>query len=290
MELGKKIRQLRFKASLTQEQLAEKLGIGPQSVSKWENAVAMPDITTLPLLAEVFGVSIDDLFDLTTEQRLNRIENRMDLEEDLPQDVFMEYEDFLKAQLADGQNKKRATELLAYLYWHRMDTYARKTSRYAKEAVRLSPRRRAASGCCRWQAGHASWDWNLRNHSAAIDFYRELDRSGPRQRARARLPDGQSAGGSPGGRGGGGPREAAAARRTSARSRTRSIGRISPSRDSSEPAADRIMETLRRAPEGSASHFEAAQYYAAKKCDYDKAIAAYEARLRAGAAPPALHR
>ena len=69
MELGKKIRQLRFKAGLTQEQLAERMGVSPQSVSKWENAVAMPDITALPLLAEVFGVSIDDLFDLTAEQR-----------------------------------------------------------------------------------------------------------------------------------------------------------------------------------------------------------------------------
>ena len=37
MELGKKIKQLRFKAGLTQEQLAEKLNIGAQSVSKWEN-------------------------------------------------------------------------------------------------------------------------------------------------------------------------------------------------------------------------------------------------------------
>ena len=36
MELGKKIRQLRYKAGLTQEQLADKLGIGPQSISKWE--------------------------------------------------------------------------------------------------------------------------------------------------------------------------------------------------------------------------------------------------------------
>ena len=73
MELGKKIRQLRFKAGLTQEQLAERMGVGAQSVSKWENAVSMPDITALPLLAEIFGVSIDDLFDLSAEQRLNRI-------------------------------------------------------------------------------------------------------------------------------------------------------------------------------------------------------------------------
>ena len=97
MELGKKIRQLRFKAGLTQEQLADQLGISAQSVSKWENNVAMPDITSLPLLAEILGISIDDLFDLTVEQRLNRIENRMDVEDELPQDVFWEYEEYLKS-------------------------------------------------------------------------------------------------------------------------------------------------------------------------------------------------
>ena len=42
----------------------------------------------LPLLAEIFGVTIDDLFDLTAEQRFNRIEHRMDIEDELPQDVF----------------------------------------------------------------------------------------------------------------------------------------------------------------------------------------------------------
>ena len=67
MEIGSKIKQLRYKCGLTQEQLASRLGISAQSVSKWENAVAMPDITLLPMLAEVFGVSIDELFDLTVK-------------------------------------------------------------------------------------------------------------------------------------------------------------------------------------------------------------------------------
>ena len=98
MELAGKIKQLRQKANLTQEKLADELGISPQSVSKWENRVAMPDITLLPKIAEVFGVSIDELFDLTVEQRFNRIENRMDLEEELPHEVFKEYEEFLKSQ------------------------------------------------------------------------------------------------------------------------------------------------------------------------------------------------
>lgn len=139
MELGKKIKHLRFQAGLTQEQLAEKLGIGAQSVSKWENAVAMPDIAALPLLAEIFGVSIDDLFDVTTEQRLNRIENRMYAEEELPSDIFREFESFLRAELDDPKHQKRATELIAYLYWHRMNAEAQKASRYAKEAIRRAP-------------------------------------------------------------------------------------------------------------------------------------------------------
>lgn len=63
MELGKKIRALRFRAGMTQEQL----GIAAQSVSKWENGTIMPDIITLPLIAEIFGITIDDLFDLTVE-------------------------------------------------------------------------------------------------------------------------------------------------------------------------------------------------------------------------------
>ena len=129
MELGKKIKQLRCRASLTQEQLAERLGISAQSVSKWENAVVMPDVTLLPLIAETFGVSIDDLFDLTVEQRFNRIENRMDLEEEFPADVYLEYEELLKAQLPEARHKKRATELLANLYWHRMNAYALKVRR-----------------------------------------------------------------------------------------------------------------------------------------------------------------
>ena len=182
MELGKKIRQLRFRAGLTQEQLAEKLGLGAQAVSKWENAAAMPDITALPLLAEIFGVSIDDLFDLSSEQRLNRIENRLDTEEDLPQDVFMEYEEFLKGQLNTEENKKRATSLIAYLYWHRMESYARKAGRYAREAVQAAPNEKDCQWILQKAEGHAVWDWNMANHSKGIEFYRELVEKHPEDR------------------------------------------------------------------------------------------------------------
>ena len=59
--LGKRIAQNRKQLELTQEQLAEKLGVSPQAVSKWENDQSCPDISLLPKLAEIFGCSTDAL-------------------------------------------------------------------------------------------------------------------------------------------------------------------------------------------------------------------------------------
>lgn len=60
--LGENIRQFRKTMNLTQEELADKLGVSFQAVSKWENAQSAPDISLLPLLAEIFRCTIDDLF------------------------------------------------------------------------------------------------------------------------------------------------------------------------------------------------------------------------------------
>ena len=59
--LGKRIMALRKAAGMTQEQVAERLGISPQAVSKWENDVSCPDISILPQLAEKLGVTTDEL-------------------------------------------------------------------------------------------------------------------------------------------------------------------------------------------------------------------------------------
>ena len=53
---------------MTQDALAEKLGVTFQAVSKWENGLAMPDITFLPRLSEIFGVTVDSLFGLAARQ------------------------------------------------------------------------------------------------------------------------------------------------------------------------------------------------------------------------------
>ena len=272
MELGKKIRQLRFKAGLTQEQLSERMGVGPQAVSKWETGAAMPDVTALPLLAEIFGVTIDDLFDLTAEQRLNRIENSLDVTKDLPPDLFREYEDFLKEQQKDPARQKRAAELLAYLYWHRMYADSERVSRWAKEAISSAPNEKGCQYMLQMAMGSTVWDWNMANHSRAVDFYRELAEANPG----CKMPlydliENHRA------------EEAEhylelLCRVEDANPVLKDVYRayIALARFN-EPEADRIMEELLRAhPEDSGYLFEAANYYA-RKCDYDKAIGYYEA-------------
>ena len=59
--LGSRIAELRRKKNMTQEELAAELGVTPQAVSKWENDLSCPDITLLPQLARLFGVTTDEL-------------------------------------------------------------------------------------------------------------------------------------------------------------------------------------------------------------------------------------
>ncbi|MBP1555204.1 MAG: helix-turn-helix transcriptional regulator [Oscillospiraceae bacterium] len=275
MELGNKIRQLRYRAGLTQEQLADRLGVGAQAVSKWENSVAMPDISLLPAISETFGVSIDELFDLSSEQKLNRIENSLDIEDDLPNDQFREYEDFLRSQMTEEAHKQRAVDLMAYLYWHRMNAAAQKVRQYAKDSIRMAPSEKKSQWMLAQAERHYVWDWNISNHANAIDFYRELTESSPE----AVLPyyyliDNLLA-----------DHRADEAEKYLEILRgldgaSSVLCRIYPAHIAlarfDEKTADSIIEGLvRDDPDDSGILFETAQYYA-KKCDYDRAIELYE--------------
>lgn len=65
--LGKRIMALRKAAGMTQEQVAERLGVSPQAVSKWENDVSCPDVTMIPRIAQLFNVSTDELLHTAME-------------------------------------------------------------------------------------------------------------------------------------------------------------------------------------------------------------------------------
>lgn len=59
--LGSRITQKRKALGYTQEELAEKVGVSAQAVSKWENDISCPDISLLPNLAKVLGITTDEL-------------------------------------------------------------------------------------------------------------------------------------------------------------------------------------------------------------------------------------
>lgn len=80
VKIGKFISELRRERGLTQEQLAEKLGISNKTISRWENGNYMPPVEMLMELSKFFEVSINELL---SGQRLNEIEARTAAEENL---------------------------------------------------------------------------------------------------------------------------------------------------------------------------------------------------------------
>ena len=63
VNIGKNIKRLRQERRITQMELAESLAVTYQAVSKWERCVNSPDIVLIPKIAELFDVSIDELFE-----------------------------------------------------------------------------------------------------------------------------------------------------------------------------------------------------------------------------------
>ena len=63
MTIGKRIALLRKEKGMTQEDLANTMGVSPQAVSKWENDQTCPDISALPKLSKLLGVTVDELLE-----------------------------------------------------------------------------------------------------------------------------------------------------------------------------------------------------------------------------------
>lgn len=77
MELGKQIRKYRTDANLSQEELAEQVYVSRQTISNWENDKSYPDVKSLVLLSECFGVSLD----IMVKGDLERMKKEIDEQE-----------------------------------------------------------------------------------------------------------------------------------------------------------------------------------------------------------------
>ena len=182
MEMGKEIRRLRNDRGLTQEALAAALNVTAQTVSKWECGNSIPDVQLLPEIAVYFGVTIDQLFAMTPEQQLERIENRI-----YTRGLFSEAEQRqLEQQLftiaEDPAHAGKAQLMLTKLYNNQAEQYRLLAVERGKDAVELSGDPDAVSELANAWGSYIP-DWCVRNHHALIEWFSDFCRRHPDNRA-----------------------------------------------------------------------------------------------------------
>ena len=183
LDFGGKIKTLRLSKSMTQEQLAQRLRVSPQAVSKWENGVTLPDIQLLPELSILLGTSIDALFSMTDDKRMERIDNMLWDQRFLSREEFEAEERFLKDKCLEPDAQARATLLLAELYCKRAREYRELASPLARKALELLPDYEKAAHTALFEAeGGVFPDWNDVNHHRTIEFYKDFIARHPGQR------------------------------------------------------------------------------------------------------------
>lgn len=179
IDLGNRIRSLRLSHSMTQEQLAQELGVSPQAVSKWESGTNMPDIQLLPDLSVIFGVTIDDLFAMTDERRMERIENMLYDVRFLTYEEFLQHEKYLKELQNKPDHSAEAGLLLAMLYNKRANEYHELAKPLARAALQQIPGRKDAHNAI-FDAERGPYsDWNFVNHHDLIEFYKSVTAQHP---------------------------------------------------------------------------------------------------------------
>lgn len=183
LDFGGRIKTLRLSKSMTQEQLAQRLRVSPQAVSKWENGVTLPDIQLLPELSILLGTSIDALFSMTDDKRMERIDNMLWDQRFLSREEFEAEECFLKDKCLEPDAQARATLLLAELYCKRAREYRELASPLARKALELLPDYEKAAHTALFEAeGGVFPDWNDVNHHRTIEFYKDFIARHPSQR------------------------------------------------------------------------------------------------------------
>lgn len=105
--IGARIAEQRKQRGMTQETLAEALGVSAQAVSKWENDVSCPDISLLPLLSEKLEISLDELLGGKKAEERVRIAPA-------PQRSVEELNLMIRVQSADGDRVKVCLPLILF--------------------------------------------------------------------------------------------------------------------------------------------------------------------------------
>ena len=102
IKIGEKIRLLRKKNDVTQDKLADYLGVTPQAVSRWESGVCYPDMNALPSIADYFSVSMDELLCYTGAQKATKVKEYLaEVEHLLDRDKVTDALELLRRAMAE---------------------------------------------------------------------------------------------------------------------------------------------------------------------------------------------
>ena len=174
MEIGNQIKALRAQRGITQETLAEKLNVSAQAVSKWERGAATPDIQLLPAISAYFGVSIDELFSLSDETRMERIQNMLWDERTLNPNTAEAERAFLLEKGKREPNNGEVYRLLADIEYQLSEEHRRAAVEYAKEGLKREPENNGVHSTF-VQASQGEWGaWYSVEHHEHIDFYKKF--------------------------------------------------------------------------------------------------------------------
>ena len=179
MELTNRLKQLRTGKGITQEQLANEMGVTAQAVSKWERGTAMPDISLLPELSVYFGVSLDELFGLTEDKEYERIQNMIWDERLLTPDRLAATERRIDEMIASGYKPADCMRLRADMYNHLAHAYNDMAAESAMKALETDPNCKGAHAELNEGLRGYVPDWNARNHFKLIGWYQEFVKKNP---------------------------------------------------------------------------------------------------------------
>ena len=118
-KIGEKIKTLRKKADITQEKLANHLGISFQAISRWESGNSYPDLEMLPAIANYFNTTTDQLLGVDITRKGEKVQEIYDLtQENFKKGLIDENIKILRAAVNEYPNEyKLLNELAFYLSW-----------------------------------------------------------------------------------------------------------------------------------------------------------------------------
>lgn len=157
--IGKNIKRLRRKADMTQEELAEMLSISSQAVSRWETGSTLPDISFIPAIVNLFGVTSDELLGIDVSQIQKQVDEYKRKLDDLYKDCrYSEMLELARHANREIPNNIELTGMLAFALFsnadkeENVDEAIELYQRILEKSVDQKLRYRAITALCRLYA------------------------------------------------------------------------------------------------------------------------------------------